>query len=180
MDILYIPGLGEGFVLTVQKVYIFFLRLFSRKKIFVFDSRWETEETSDDKLHRLQDFYVSSGSPKIIVAPSAGGALAINLLSENSGIDAVHVICAKLQGSEKIGKRFQTRAPALKAVVRASENALAILPKDKVICYIPDNEFDGVVEREDMQGEGLTTVDLPDTSHGRAITIWLLKYLPRI
>lgn len=182
MNILYIPGLGEGFVLKVQLFYIAFINAFrtSENRIVVFESRWESAETYPDKMLRLQAFYKKYNHPEVIVAPSAGGALATLLSNSNNDLKEVHVICAKLKGSHKIGEYYQKRAPALLDTVKASEKILKTITNKNIMSYVPNNEYDGVVDTEDMFEEGFTIIKLPNLRHSRAILYWLLRYLPKI
>lgn len=180
MKTLYIPGLGEGAVLSFQKKYIALLNVFRSKqnKIVVFDSQWESDETFETKFNRLRSMYEHI-HPVNIVGPSAGGSLAISLYLEHTNTK-VYVICGKLRGSEKIGEAYNRRAPALIDAVKMSEQKLAVIKAGDITSYVSRTDYDGVVEKVDMFTDDMKVVTLPIVSHGRAILYWLLLYLPRV
>lgn len=179
MKILYIPGLGEGPVLTFQKKYIGFLNKFrkDKNKIHVFESLWASDETYENKLERLQTTH-KNVKPEDIVGPSAGASLAVVLGASHANV-TLHVICGKMRRPEKIGATYQKKAPALVDSVTACASKLSSV-KNEVVCYAPIGVYDGVVERKDMVIDSQKIVNLPPLYHSLAIGFWLFFYLPRL
>lgn len=185
--VLYIPGLGAGRSMNIQKRYLNVLNKLSRRRqYFLFEPNWETEPQQNAKqlYERLEEFYESNARPSIIYANSAGGALATRLAIEQTGISECHLICAKILGAAKIGPEYRNRAPALYESVSESETIANKIPEAearKFYCYTPKNqENDGVLETIDMKIAGSHEVALPALQHAAAITYAALRHLPRI
>ena len=181
MNILYVPGLGEGAVLSFQKKYSALLNVFRSKhsKIAVFEPRWESDENFEKKYKRLLELYETI-HPTIVVGPSAGGALTITLFAEHEELKTAYVICGKLRGSEKIGEVYNKRAPALIDAVKRSELHLKSGIGRDIRSFVSKHEYDGIVEKEDMFTEEMRLTTMPVVQHGRAILYWLFRYLPGV
>lgn len=178
-NIVFIPGLGEGFLTNLQNKYV---RTWKNKnrRIYVFEPRWSSEEDYENKYSRLTDLIqkIDKNEKLTIVAASAGGSLATRLLSEIDRISHAHIISGKNSGADIIGQPYKNRAPALVQSVKASEKTLlrAVDYENKVTVYKPLT--DGVVPLRDMLVGDSTVKRVPAVGHVAGIATALLFYLP--
>lgn len=172
--VIVVPGLGDE--AAVSKIRAITKRWGNNYDVRFFDSRWESDESLQDKQKRLRDFAkLHTGKNTSVVAYSAGGALAITLLNVGIKINKLVLISCKLKRPEGIGPKYQKRALALVDAVEISQQTIGKLTqddKDKIVCMKP--LFDGVVDRQDMVIEETENRIIPFVGHGASIGFAML------
>lgn len=175
-EVLYIPGLGNGRLLTAQRGYVALLnRMRSpEEQIDFFEAKWETDEPYDEKYDRLL-----AADPRKIFAVSAGAALAVRITIEQPKVEVAHLICGKVTAPETIGPVYQSRAPALLEAVQESDELIkGGNHGNRFVCYVPRLEYDGAIETVHMVVPNAPVVELPPFKHLLAISYTLARYVP--
>lgn len=181
-SVLYIPGLGSGRSFTIQRSWVRTLNVFRSKgkKISIFDSKWESNESYIEKYGRLKKFYDETGKPPTIWAVSAGASLGVRLCYDDGSYKSLNLVCGKVYGPEKIGQFYRQAAPAFVESVEFSSQLAGQLRPESCLCYVPIDDADGVIETKDMSMDGSKIVALPPLKHVSAIIYALAIYLPRL
>lgn len=181
--ILVVPGLGGPRSIKMVK-WLVKRWEDSDTKVIVFESRWNSDETSKEKLDRLKelaDKNVSSENDLSVVAYSAGGALAVSGLTTNRKLSTLTLVSAKLKGWQGIGPKYQKDAPALREIVKASQQVIEDIGHIQDIsmtCLVP--WYDEVVRKQDMIIDGATRITIPSVFHSLSIAVALIFKVPRV
>lgn len=171
-ETLLLMGLGGE---SVVKRQTGFVNKLNRKRpkdaqIHIFDTRWQTEETDEDKYSRLISF-VDKHSFKLVYAISAGGSLGMRLVPIMPLSTEYHFISAKLQYPETIGSERTTRAPALKESVAKSQEIIQTkeLSLYNITCHA--GFLDGILLQSDKRIDTVPFKRIPMINHSAAIVL---------
>jgi predicted peptidase len=178
--VIYLPGVGDHQNAQIQ---INALRKWNKFNLetHYLHINWNDNESFKSKLYNVikiidelyeTDEYIS------LVGASAGASMAINAYSARKDkINAVVLICGKINNPQTLGDGYKNRNPRLlESVSASSENSknLTRADKSKMITLLPI--YDGVVELNDGWIEGVKNKTMFSVFHAIAIYLSISLY----
>ncbi|HMT18838.1 MAG TPA: hypothetical protein PKD20_02020 [Candidatus Saccharibacteria bacterium] len=180
-EILLFPGLGDDTTIQRQQRYISWLnkRRPIDAQIYMFNTKWQTQERFSDKLARAKEFVQSHPDTKIGYGISAGASLLMSLSAELPRNFHYYFISGKLRNPQTIGEEHRKRAPALfDSVIACEQSITSHTNKQHMRCYA--GYLDRVLDQDDMQIPDVTFTRIPMVNHTLTIVSAYACILPRL
>lgn len=164
--VIYIPGLGDRQKFG-QNIIIQSWRLLGLRPHY-FALQWYEQEGFDKKLERILDKArkLSRNNKSVsIVGVSAGASAALNAFATSNNIDAVIIICGKVNNPGTIGKKTFDLNPDFEQSVYDVERSMKLLDKERSRILSIHPWADQTVPIKDTVIEGAKEKTFPGWSH---------------
>ncbi|HVV26137.1 MAG TPA: hypothetical protein VHC21_03865 [Candidatus Saccharimonadales bacterium] len=170
--VIYVPGIGDN-IWHVQSAAVTLWRFYGVRGHFHV-MPWLGDEPYQPKFERLLaviDALHSKGHKVSLVGASAGGSAVLNAyLARREKINAVVLICQKINHPEMVAPQTYAKNPAFRESLERLQDGLPQLTaadKAKIRAYY--SPADRTVPHADSKLQGVQEIRLPRLKHGYAI-----------
>lgn len=181
-EVMLVHGLGGWKSRLAIRSLVFLLNLRPRKpKIHVFSPKWQSNESAQDKLERLESYWIEKNKPTRLVGISAGANPVRYLAVRNSSeVSTVNLIAGYIGDGTDISDKHRKEAPAFADASELTHTQIQKTPEDssKTTLHLPI--FDDVIAEHNLIIQGVQQLQIPKEGHSQAIAWSLLHDLPKI
>lgn len=179
IHILYLSGFGmdhDSLRLRMLKLW-----RFRNVTIELVPMRWESNETFEQKLARIdQAIDRAAGKQIVIIGESAGGSMAVHMYARRSDdLYKVMGLCGKASQPETVEERYYARSPTFRVSMERLNESIGQLSEDQRKRFVSIHPlYDPTVPVSETLLPGCKRIRLWTVGHLFAITVALTIFSP--
>lgn len=186
--IIYIPGLGDNYN-TFRRRVLSVWRLYGVSIEYI-PMDWYQGGSYEQRVRRVKQAIETakqSGKTVSLVSESAGGAISLNLFSEDMELYRLVSLCAVNNPDTPVSPRIYERSPSFKTAVGLLSDSLPKLSADRRRSIVVlTSLLDGTVRAADSKIEGARAKKIITVGHILAIAttitiygFWVTRFITR-